>query len=54
MARLFRRLFERGLEYCPKRGGELEVIAAILTLPGIEWSLIHVGPQASVDDGSPL
>jgi len=43
---LLKRVFEIDLEYCPNRGGELKIIAAILEQPVIEKTLTHLGLQA--------
>jgi len=45
-AKLLKRVFEIDLEPCPKCGGELKIIAAILEQPVIEKILMHLGLQA--------
>jgi len=34
------------MEHCPKRGGEITIIAAVLEQPVIEKFLAHLGLQA--------
>jgi hypothetical protein len=34
------------MEHCPKRGGEITIIAAFLKQPAIEKFLTHLGLQA--------
>ena len=40
--RLLKRVFDLDLEHCPKYGGELKIIAAILELPAIEKIRTHL------------
>jgi hypothetical protein len=47
-AKLLKRVFDLDLEHCPKCGGELKIIAAILDQPEIEKSLKHLGLLARV------
>lgn len=44
-ARLLKRVFELDLEHCPNCGGELKIIAAVLTQPVIGEILSHLGLQ---------
>ena len=45
-ARLLKRVFQIDLEHCPKCGGQLKIIAAILEAPVTERVLRHPGLQA--------
>jgi hypothetical protein len=52
-APLLKRVFELNLEHCPKCGGELKIIAAILEQPVIEKILTHLGLQARAPPRAP-
>ncbi len=53
-ARLLKRVFELDLEHCPKCGGKLKIIAAILEQPVIEKILTHLGLQARAPPRAPV
>jgi hypothetical protein len=52
-AKLLKRVFDLELEHCPKCGGELKIIAAILEQPVIEKILTHLGLQARAPPRAP-
>ena len=52
-AKLRKRVFDLDLEHCPKCGGELKIIAAILEQPVIERILTHLGLQARAPPRAP-
>ena len=45
-AKLLKHVVDLYLEHCPRCGGELNIIAAILEQPVIEKILTHLGVQA--------
>jgi hypothetical protein len=46
-------VFDLDLAHCPKRGGALKLIAAILERPVIKKILTHLGLQAQAPPRSP-
>jgi hypothetical protein len=52
-AKLLKRVFDLDLAHCPKRGGALKLIAAILERPVIKKILTHLGLQAQAPPRSP-
>ncbi len=52
-ARLLKRVFEIDLAHCPKCGGQLKIIAAILEAPLTERILSHLGLQARAPPRAP-
>jgi hypothetical protein len=45
-AKLLKRVFEIDMEHCPKCGGQMKIIAAIMEQPVIEKILTHLGLRA--------
>ena len=52
-AKLLKRVFDIDMAHCPKCGGELKIIAAILEQPVVEKNLTRLGLQARAPPRTP-